>query len=41
MPKEQDEAINYFRNKLNLSDKDLYIRLINFELIRDNFLRVI
>lgn len=39
--KEQDEAINYFRNKLNLSDKDLYIRLINFELLRDNFLRVI
>ncbi len=35
MPKEQDEAINYFRNKLNLSDKDLYIRLINFELLTD------
>ncbi|ARV44091.1 hypothetical protein BCV50_03365 [Bacillus subtilis] len=33
--KEQDEALNYFRNKLNLSDKDLYIRLINFELLRD------
>lgn len=33
--KEQDEAIKYFRNKLNLSDKDLYIPLINFELLRD------
>lgn len=30
--KKQDEAIKYFRNKLNLSDKDLYIPLINFEL---------
>lgn len=26
--KEQDEAIKYFRNKLNLSDKDLYIPLL-------------
>lgn len=33
--KDQDEAIKYFRNKLNLSDKDLYIPLINFELLRD------
>ncbi|MGK9268670.1 hypothetical protein KXR56_18740 [Bacillus inaquosorum] len=33
--KEQDEAIKYFRNKLNLSDKDLYIPLINFELLRN------
>lgn len=29
--KEQDEAIQYFRNKLNLSDKGLYTPLINFE----------
>ncbi|MCY8934422.1 hypothetical protein MOE21_17730 [Bacillus atrophaeus] len=33
--KEQDEAIKFFRNKLNLSDKDLYIPLINFDLLRD------
>lgn len=33
--KVQDEAIKFFRNKLNLSDKDLYIPLINFELLRD------
>ncbi|PRR87367.1 hypothetical protein [Bacillus atrophaeus] len=33
--KEQDGAIKYFRNKLNLSDKDLYIPLINFDLLRD------
>lgn len=33
--KEQGEVIKYFRNKLNLSDKELYIPLINFELLRD------
>lgn len=33
--KEQDEAFKYFRNKLNLSDKDLCIPLINFELPRN------
>lgn len=33
--KEQNEAIKYFRNKLNISDKDLYIPFINFELLRD------
>ena len=33
--KEQDEAFKYFRNKLNLSDKDLCTPLINFELPRN------
>ncbi len=34
LSKEQDEAIRYFKNKLNISEK-LYISLINFNLLRD------
>lgn len=35
LTKDPNEAIQYFKNKLSISEKGLYITLINFELLRD------